>query len=102
MTLLALILATLILGWIAAGVLLRAAGLLTLAVGLALAPSHPAGLVLAALGTVLWLTGHWLYALRHHAYKSPLARRIYLGLLPRRFDPTRDWTIPTTTTTEDD
>ena len=102
MTLLALILAALIVCWIVAGVLLRAAGLLAVLVGLALTPTHPAGLVLAAPGALLWLIGHWHYVLRHHTYKSPLARRIYLDVLPRRLDPTRHWATPTTTTTDDD
>ena len=32
---------------------------------------------LFALGVILWLAGPWHFALRHHAYKSPLAQRAF-------------------------
>jgi hypothetical protein len=86
----------LVVGWMAGGLVLRAGGLLAVTAGLLAATGDPAGLLLAVLGILGWLAGHWLYALRHHAFKSPLARRIYLQLLPRRLDPTRRWAIPTT------
>jgi hypothetical protein len=85
--------------WVAGSLLLRAGGLLTILVGLALMPAHPVALVAVLAGAIAWLAGHWLYALRHHHYRSPLARRIYLQALPVRLDPTRDWAIPATTTT---
>jgi hypothetical protein len=88
----ALLTLALIGAWTLGGLLLRLGGLTTMLIGL----THPAGLALAAVGSLAWLAGHWLYGLRHHAYKSPLARRIYLQLLPTRLDPTRHWTFPTT------
>lgn len=57
--------------WMFGGVLLRAGGL-----------------------TIIVLGGHWHYALRHHAYKSPLVERIFCQVLPRRLDPTRGWGVP--------
>ena len=65
-------------------------------VGLFACLVHPLGLLLVVLGTPAWAVGHWHYALRHHAYKSPLARRVYLQVLPARLDPTRYWAAPTT------
>jgi hypothetical protein len=50
--------------------------------------------ILLVLGAAFWLGGHWHFALRHHSYKSPLARRVFLQLLPRRLDPTRNWGVP--------
>jgi hypothetical protein len=52
-------------------------------------------LLLLVVGQFLWLAGNWHFALRHHAYKSPLAPRIFHQLLPRRLDPTRDRGIRT-------
>lgn len=92
MTLLVLAISILIAGWVAGSLLLRTGGLLAIAAGLAIAPSHPAGLALAIAGALTWLTGHWLYAVRHHRYRSPLARRLYLQALPPRLDATRNWT----------
>lgn len=48
--------------------------------------------VAAFIGALLWLAGHWLWALRHH-YRSPLARRIFLTVLPKQLDPTRGWGV---------
>jgi hypothetical protein len=82
--------------WIVGGVLLRAAGLIIAALAalnLAIA-GDPAAILLFVVGLALWLGGHWHYALRHHVYKSPLARRIFYQVLPRRLDPTRGWGIP--------
>jgi hypothetical protein len=90
---LALMAGALITGWVTAGLLLRLGGLLGILTGLLTATTNPIGLALAALGGLAWLAGQWLYALRHHTYKSPLARRIYLQALPARLDPTRHWTI---------
>jgi hypothetical protein len=48
------------------------------AMALALEPGLGAvGIV--ALGCALWLVGHLHYALRHGAYKSPLAGRVLRG-----------------------
>lgn len=82
--------------WMVGGVLLRAAGLVVAALAalnLALV-GNAAAIPLFLVGLALWLVGHWHYALRHHEYKSPLARRIFYQVLPRRLDPTRGWGIP--------
>jgi hypothetical protein len=82
-------------GWLLGSIVLRIAGaLLALAGLLALgtAPAVAIGVFIA--GAVAWLAGHRLYALRHHTYRSPLARRVFLKVLPRRLDPTRGWAIP--------
>lgn len=52
------------------------------------------GIILLAVGVLLWLVGHWHYALRHHVYKSPLAQRLFQQLLPHRLDPTHGWAWP--------
>jgi hypothetical protein len=87
--------------WVLGSPLLRWGGALTIALGLVTGLGHPAGLLIVAPGAAAWVAGHWLHALRHHTYKSPLARRLFLQLLPARLDPTRRWAIPTTTTTPD-
>jgi hypothetical protein len=82
--------------WIVGGVLLRAAGLIIAvlaALNLAIV-GDPLVIPLFVVGFALWLVGHWHYALRHHGYKSPLARRIFCQVLPRRLDPTRGWGTP--------
>lgn len=90
---LALLAAALVGVWVVGGLALRLGGIATATTGLLLATTrHPIGLLLAALGALLWALGHWHYALRHHTYKSPLARRLFLDLLPTWADPTRDWT----------
>ena len=99
-TILALALLTASVAWLVGSLLLRASGLLAVLAGLAglaLTPAHTVAVVAILAGTVAWLAGHWLHALRHHHYRSPLARRIYLQALPTRLDPTRHWTTPTTT-----
>jgi hypothetical protein len=100
-TIIALTIAGLLIVWVAAGLLLRVGGLLTALVSLMLVPAHPIALLGCTLGSAVWLVGHGAYAIRHHRYRSPLARRIYLQALPARLDPTRGWAIPTTTTTTD-
>lgn len=62
-----------------AGVLLVAAGSMGLA-----STGEPNGLVLVALGVVLWLVGHLLYRMRRGAWKSTLAERLCLAVLPQR------------------
>jgi hypothetical protein len=81
--------------WLFGGVILRAGGaFLALLGALALVLLGNAfGIVILAIGVALWLAGHWHFALRHHAYKSPLAERIF-DRLPARFDPTRGWGVP--------
>jgi hypothetical protein len=83
--------------WLAGGPALRVSGATSLTVGLLLAAdtgSITAGLI-AVLGGLAWLAGHWLFAARNHYYRSPLARRAFLVAMPRRLDPTRSWGLPT-------
>jgi hypothetical protein len=53
----------------------------------------PAMAVASLLGVLAWLAGHWLFALRHHYFCSPLARRIFTDALTL-LNPTRRWGIP--------
>jgi hypothetical protein len=81
--------------WLLGGVLLRVGGMLFAVGGLlitATTGSH-AMAVGSILGGLAWLAGHWLFALRHHYFRSPLARRVFLETLPRQLDPTRGWGI---------
>lgn len=82
--------------WLLGGLLLRIGGLLlVLAGGLGVGLQRNAnGILVLAIGAVLWLAGHWHYALRHHEYKSPLAGYVFLRWAPRWLDPTRNWAIP--------
>ena len=90
---------TMLAAWAIGGVVLRLGGVGLAITGLAAAAfGHPAGLLIAALGAALWAAGHWLYAVRHHSYKSPLARRLFLQILPTCCDPARRWATPTTRT----
>jgi hypothetical protein len=70
--------------WLLGGVFLRiGALLLVLAGGLGLALQRdPNGILVLAIGALLWLAGHWHYALRHHAYKSQLARYVFCHWAP--------------------
>ena len=47
------------------------------------------------LGLVLWLAGHWLFAFRHHFFRSALAKPIFMRFLPGWLDPTRRWNVIT-------
>jgi hypothetical protein len=80
-------------GWILGGIVLRLGGLLIAMAGLAgLAISGAvAGVLVFVIGAVLWLAGHWIYALRHQEYKSPLARHLFCRWFPAALDPTRLW-----------
>lgn len=82
--------------WMAGGVVLRVGGLMCAVFGaLILAIAHSLlGIVVFGFGFVLWLAGHWHYAVRYHAYKSPLAQRIFQQVLPARLDPSRGWGQP--------
>jgi hypothetical protein len=83
--------------WLLGGAVLRVGGVLLAAVGLlstAVTGSLSAAL-LAVIGALAWLVGQWAYGARHHYFRSPLARRVFLQVLPRRFDPTRRWGIGT-------
>ncbi|UTI63920.1 hypothetical protein NBH00_21575 [Paraconexibacter antarcticus] len=79
--------------WTLGGLLLRTLGSMTVLAGLLItATGHPAGLLLTTAGLATWLAGHYLYAARHHAYKSPLARRICTHPRLTKLDVTRGWT----------
>lgn len=82
--------------WLFGGVVLRVAGIVFVFVGLVslVTLANPAALLMVVIGLVMWLAGHWHFALRHHEYKSPLAQRIFLQALPPRYDPTRHWGTP--------
>jgi len=82
--------------WLFGGVVLRAGGAASLTVGLLLAADtgSASAALIAVLGTLGWLAGHWLFAVRNHYYRSPLARRVFLVAMPRRLDPTRGWGLP--------
>lgn len=53
----------------------------------------PAMAAASLLGVLAWLAGHWLFAVRHHYFYSPLARRIFTDALTP-LNPTRRWGIP--------
>jgi hypothetical protein len=82
--------------WLLGGLVARVGGLLLILVGaanLALDPDAEAALLVGA-GAATWLFGHWHYALRHHAYKSPLARYVFSRWAPDWLDPARNWAVP--------
>lgn len=88
-----------LIAWFAGGLILRIAGCALAICGLLLTATagSPSAALGALLGMALWLAGHWSYAARHHYFRSPLARRIFLTALPARLDPTCGWGVPTTT-----
>jgi hypothetical protein len=77
--------------WIFGSLLARWAGVLLVLVGsVGLAATGDAnGLLLLAIGSALWLAGHLLYRARRGIWKSALAERFCLAVLPRR--PERRW-----------
>lgn len=78
------------------GVFLRVGGALFFLLGVIglIALGDIFGIFIALIGAASWLAGHWHFALRHHEYKSPLAERIFMQVLPPRYDPTRQWSVP--------
>jgi hypothetical protein len=77
--------------WLFGGFFARLGGLLLVLIGAAALALGAAGAPLTiAAGALLWLLGHLHYAVRHHSYKSPLARRVLGSRLPPRFDSTRE------------
>jgi hypothetical protein len=101
---LALIVLVAIAAWLMGSAVLRAVGLFFAFGGLlTIVVAGRIGLLpVVILGAMLWLAGHWLYAYRHHAFVSPLARRIFLQILPPRLDPTRGWGVPVVDVSHDD
>jgi hypothetical protein len=96
LSILASVLLAALAAWLLTGVVLRLGGALLAIGGLLLTATtgSPSAALLAVVGALAWLGGHWLFAARHHYFSSPLARRIFLEVLPRSFDPTRRWGIP--------
>jgi hypothetical protein len=81
--------------WLLGGVVLRVGGV-PLAVGGLLSTAATGSLAMAiatVVGAMAWLAGHWLFAVRHHYFRSSLARRIFIDALPA-LNPTRRWGIP--------
>jgi hypothetical protein len=87
----------LILVWVFGGIALRLGGLLFMfGGGLSMARDpHGGALVVLGLGALCWLLGHWLYAVRHHEFKSPLARYLFCRWAPAWADPTHNWAVAT-------
>jgi hypothetical protein len=83
--------------WVIGGWFLRTAGAILALGGLLCTATtgSPTMAVATLVGAVAWLAGHWLYAVRHHYFRTPLARRIFIDGLPSRLDPTRRWGVPT-------
>lgn len=82
--------------WLFGSLALRVGGVLVFLFGLyGLTQGIPAELIIVLLGAVAWLGGHWLYAYKHHFYKSAIAGRIYQQTFLARVDPTRGWGVPT-------
>jgi len=81
--------------WLLGGIVLRVGGVLMIAGGLlsTAATGSPSAALLTVFGVVAWLGGQWLFAMRHHCFSSPLARRVFHEVLPRQLDPTRGWGI---------
>jgi hypothetical protein len=70
--------------WTLAGLVLRIGGAV-LAVGGLLVTAltgSPWALLTATIGSLAWFAGHWLFAVRHHFFASPLAHRIVVQVLP--------------------
>src|SRR5215218_6663882 len=81
--------------WFLGGLVLRLGGLLIFVAGAAgVARGNAGGILVATLGALGWLAGHWHYALRHQEYKSPLARHLFSRRPLAWLDPTRDWSVP--------
>lgn len=81
--------------WFLGGYVLRLVGLLIFVAGaLGAAGGNAGGILVALLGALGWLAGHWHYALRHQEYKSPLARHLFSRWPLAWLDPTRDWSVP--------
>lgn len=81
--------------WLLGGLLARLGGLLLVFAGLTSLTLNPqlGAALLIVIGAAMWLAGHWHYALRHHAYKSPLARYVFCRWAPPWLDPTRNWAV---------
>lgn len=82
--------------WIFGSFALRLAGLLLFLLGLVgLLQGTPAALIVVMIGGVAWLGGHWLFAYKHHAFRSAIAQRLFAQTFLARVDPTRNWGVRT-------
>ncbi len=81
--------------WLLGGLLLRIGGAVPAFAGVAVLAltGDPEALLAVAIGAALWLAGHWHYALRHHEYKSRLARHVFCRWVPAWLDPTQGWAV---------
>jgi hypothetical protein len=43
----------------------------------------PSAALVTVIGAAGWLGGHWLFAVRHHYFRSPPARRVFVEALSR-------------------
>jgi hypothetical protein len=81
--------------WLFGSFALRIGGLLLFLLGLfGLTQGTPEALIIVVLGGIAWLAGHWLFAYKHHFFKSGIARRIFQQTPLSRIDPTRGWGVP--------
>lgn len=93
----ALLVLSSILLWLFAGLALRLAGLLLFFAGLlqlVQGADVDDGLLAVAAGGLLWLLGQIHFAVRHHDFKSPLARQLF-ARLPSSMNPCRLWAVQT-------
>lgn len=76
--------------WALGGIVLRIGGWVYLAVGTlgALFGDGTEPLLFLLLGAAMWLLGHWHYAARHGAFKSPVASYVF-ARAPEWIDPAR-------------
>jgi hypothetical protein len=95
LSILASVLLAALAAWLLAGVVLRLGGALLAVGGLLMTATtgSPSATLLALVGAVAWLGGHWLFAVRNHYYASPLARRVFNHALPRTLNTARRWGI---------
>lgn len=79
--------------WVLGGVSLRIGGLTLCLAGAAGMTTNPdlSAALLIGMGALMWLGGHWHYALRHQEFKSPLARHVFCRWAPEWLDPTAGW-----------
>lgn len=95
MTAVALLALTVLAAWTLGGLLLRGLGTISVLAGLATATGgRPMGFAVALVGALAWVVGQHLYGVRHHVYRSPLARRLYTHTPLARIGATRGWTAP--------
>ncbi|HXS34330.1 MAG TPA: hypothetical protein VN758_11220 [Solirubrobacterales bacterium] len=89
---LAILALALLIVWILGGLLLRIGGLVLAlgGAGVVALSGNANGLLVFAIGGALWLAGHWLFALRHGEYKSPLADLLFYRCASAWLDPIRD------------